>query len=82
MFKIGRVINYYEKVQMAIIELDGILALGDNITFIRNGDELFDLKIDLIQVGHTQIEVAQKGQVIALKVPNKITNGTYIYKKN
>lgn len=82
MFKVGKVVNYYEKVSMAIVELDGLIALGDNIVFVRNGDELFDMKLTKIQKGHTQIESATKGDIVGIPCEKKLAYGTYVYKKS
>ena len=37
MFKIGKVINYYEKIGITIIALTGNLTLGDKIKVFKDG---------------------------------------------
>ena len=34
MFKVGRVSHYYDKIGVAIVELDGTLSVGDKIKFV------------------------------------------------
>ena len=37
MFKIGKVINYYEKIGITIVKLSAPLSVGDKIKFYKDG---------------------------------------------
>ena len=37
MFKIGKVSHFYDKIGVAIVELDGNLATGDSVRFMKDG---------------------------------------------
>lgn len=79
-YKIGRVTHYYDKIGVAIVELDGGLSVGDKIRFVRGGEDLFEQPVDSIQVEHEQKESAQKGEIIGLKVKTNLKEGAEVFK--
>jgi len=79
-FKIGKVTHYYEKIGVAIVELDAALAVGDKVKFVRGGEDLFEQTVDSIQIEHEQKESAGKGDVVGLKVEKEIKEGADVYK--
>lgn len=80
MFKIGRVTHYYDKLSVAIIDLDGTLSVGDNIKFVRGGEDLFEQKVESIQIEHEKKDTAKKGDVVGLKTNEAVKEGTEVYK--
>lgn len=80
MFKIGIVTHYYDKIGVAIVELDGLLAVRDKVRFTKNGEYLFDQEITEIQVGHKKLESANKGTLIGIKTREAVPEGTEIFK--
>ncbi|KKQ37650.1 MAG: hypothetical protein US53_C0013G0009 [Candidatus Woesebacteria bacterium GW2011_GWA1_37_7] len=78
--KIGNVTHYYDKIQVAIIELDSDLGIGDKIKFVRGGEDLFEQDVSSIQVEHQQIDKAGKGDVIGLKVEKELKDGAEVFK--
>ena len=79
-FKIGKVTHYYDKISVAVVELDSDLAVGDLIKFVRGGEEIFQQKVESIQVEHKKLTSASKGDVIGLKVDKGLKEGADIYK--
>jgi putative protease len=79
-FRIGKVTHYYDKIGVAIIELDGNLATGDTIKFERGGEEMFDQKVASIQIEHEKLDSASKGDVVGLKVDAEVKEGAEVYK--
>ena len=79
-FKIGEVIHYYDKIGVVIVELDGALSTGDKIKFVRGGENLFEQKVDSIQIEHEKKESADKGSVVGLKVEKEVKEGAEVYK--
>lgn len=79
MKEIGKVIHFYDKISVAIIELSGPLKAGDRIKVVR-GEEEFDQAIESMQVEHEQVESAKKGDSIGLKVDQKVHEGAVVYK--
>ena len=80
MFKVGKVTHYYDKLNVAIIELDGTLSVGDNIKFARGGEDLFEQKVESIQIEHEKKDTAGKGDVVGLKTQEVLKEGTEVYK--
>lgn len=80
MFKVGKVSHYYDKLSVAIIELDAPLSVGDEIKFVRSGEDLFKQKVDSIQVEHEKKDTAAKGDVIGLKTNEAVKTGTEVFK--
>jgi putative protease len=79
-FKVGKVTHYYDKIKVAIVELDAKLAVGDTVKFVRGGEDLFEQKVDSIQIEHEQKDSAGKGEVIGMKVDQEVKEGAEVFK--
>ncbi|MBL7036561.1 hypothetical protein ISR94_01760 [Candidatus Microgenomates bacterium] len=79
-FKIGKVSHYYDKISVAIVELTSGLAVGDKVKFERGGEDMFEQKIDSIQIEHKKVDSASSGDVVGLKVNETLKEGTEVYK--
>jgi len=79
-FKIGKVTHYYDKIGVAVVELDASLSTGDKIKFVRGGEDIFEQEIKSMQVEHKEIETAKKGDVIGLKTEQEAKEGAEVYK--
>ena len=79
-FKIGKVTHYYDKIGVAVIELDASLSSGDKIKFTRGGEDIFEQEIESMQVEHKNISSAKKGDVIGLKTDKQVKEGAQVYK--
>lgn len=79
-FRVGIVINYFEKSEIAGVQLISDLSVGDTISFIKDRDDLFRQKVETMQVGHKKVDFAKGGDVVALKTDEKVQIGTEIYK--
>jgi putative protease len=80
LFKIGKVSHYYDKIGVAIVELDATLSVGDKIKFVRGGEDMFEETVESIQIEHEKVESATKGQVIGLKTEKMVKPGAEVYK--
>ena len=79
-FKIGKVTHYYDKIGVAIIELDAPLSVGDKIKFVRGGEDLFEQEITSIQIEHEKKDSAKKGDVVGLKTDGEVKEDAEVYK--
>jgi len=79
-FKVGKVTHYYDKIGVAVIELNAPLAVGDKIKFTRGGEELFEQEISSIQIEHEKKDSAKKGDVIGLKTDGEVKEDAEVYK--
>jgi len=78
--KIGKVTHYYDKIGVAIIELDANLANGDKIKFVRGGEDLFEQEVKSMQIEHDKVDSAKKGDVVGLKADKEIKDGAEVFK--
>ncbi len=78
--KVGRVTHYYDKLGVAVVELDADLAVGDTIKFVRGGEDLFEQKVDSIQIEHEKRESAKKGEAVGLRTEKVVKDGAEVYK--
>lgn len=78
--KVGKVTHYYDKIGVAIVELDSPLANGEKVKFSRGGEDIFEQSIESMQIEHKKVEAADKGDVIGLKVNEPVREGAEVYK--
>jgi putative protease len=78
MKKIGKVTHYYGNIGVAIVELSGKLSKGDKVKFEGGKNELEQV-VESMQSEHKDIDSAKKGDVIGIKVDQKISEGTEVY---
>lgn len=78
--KVGKVTHYYDKIGVAIVELTGVLSVGDKVKFVRGGEDLFEQEVDSIQIEHEKVDSAKKGDVVGLKAKELIKEGAEVYK--
>ncbi|MBU4351036.1 hypothetical protein KKD19_06255 [Patescibacteria group bacterium] len=76
---IGKVSHYFDRVSVAIVELSGVLNIGDTIR-IAGGEVNFTQEIDSMEVNHQKIKSAKKGDSIGIKVAEKAKEGYLVYK--
>ncbi|OGM12167.1 hypothetical protein A2W13_00745 [Candidatus Woesebacteria bacterium RBG_16_36_11] len=79
-YKIGSVTHYYDKIKVAVVELEGDVAVGDKIKFSRGGEDMFEQEIESMQVEHEKIEKAGKGDTIGLQVNEEVKEGAEVFK--
>lgn len=83
MFKIGKVINFYEKIGITIVSLSGNLAVGDTIKIFKDGEEILSQSVDKIILDRQNIPFAKAGDVVGLllDVSKKIQKGSEVYRQ-
>ncbi|OHB17967.1 MAG: hypothetical protein A2913_01485 [Parcubacteria group bacterium RIFCSPLOWO2_01_FULL_40_65] len=77
---IGKISHYYDKIGVGIIELNGALKSGDTIR-VKGKDTDFEQVIDSMQIEHEQVEKVKKGDVIGIKMSQKVKEGDEVYLK-
>jgi putative protease len=68
---VGKVTHYYDKINVAVLELDRALKVGDTIKIVK-GDTEFTQTIDSMQIDRKEVKSAKKGDSIGLKVDQVI----------
>ena len=74
---IGKVVHYYDKIGVAIVDLAKPLKVGDTVLFQR-GDLEFSQSIDSMEVEHAAVKKAKKGDVVGMKVDQPVKEGTLV----
>lgn len=80
MFKVGKVTHYYDKIGVAVVELLADLSVGDRIKFSRGGEDLFEQVVESMQVEHSKIQSAKRGDIVGLKTDQPVKEGAEIFK--
>lgn len=76
----GKVAHYFDKINVAVIELSSPLVVGDKIRIVGGEETDFEQPIESMQVEHEQIDKAKKGEIIGLRVKEKVRAGYKVYK--
>jgi len=77
--RVGRVTHYFKKISVAVVELEGELRIGDEIS-IEGATTNFRQKVTSMEIEHKKVDVAEAGQSIGLKVEGRVREGDIVYK--
>lgn len=77
MKKIGKVTHFYGNIGVAIVELSGKLSVGDHVKF-SHGEHEFEQTIESMQMEHKDIDSAKKGDIVGVKVDEKVSEGVEV----
>src|SRR4030042_302761 len=78
--EIGRITHFFSKINVAVIELKAPLNVGDTIV-VKGPNTDFEQVVDSMQIEHANVQRAEKGQSIGLKVKDKEREKDTVYKK-
>lgn len=76
---IGEITHYFGKIDVAVVKLDDVLRIGDTIKIVGDGIE-FTQTVESIQIEHQPVQEAKAGEMIGLKVTQKVKEGYKVYK--
>ncbi|MFH1458145.1 MAG: translation elongation factor-like protein [Candidatus Omnitrophota bacterium] len=77
--EIGKITHYYSHLSVGIIELSDTLQAGESI-HIKGHSSDFTQGVDSIQIEHASVSQAKPGDVIGIKVVNKVHPHDKVYK--
>ena len=78
--KVGKVVNFLDKIDVAILEIeDGSVKVGDTILIGEEGEGVEQV-VESMQVEHQQVDEVKKGESCGLKVSEKVHKGRNVYK--
>lgn len=78
---IGKITHYYTSIGVGIIELTDSLKVGDTIQ-IKGKNTDFEETVGSIQIEHQPVESAKKGEVVGIKVSQKVKEGDEVFLKS
>lgn len=76
--QVGKVTHYYDKIGVAIVNLSSLLSIGDLIKVVGKGGD-FTQKVSSMQIEHENVEKARKGDVVGIKVEQKVKENDLVY---
>ena len=77
---IGKVTHYFDKIKVAIIELEGPLNGGDKIRIIGGESTDFDQTVESMEIEHEKIKKGKKGDSVGVETKEKVREGYKVYK--
>jgi hypothetical protein len=78
--EIGSVIHYFSKINVAIVQLSLPLSVGDHI-LIKGPTTDFEQTADSIQLNRKNIQRAEGGQTVAIRVSQTARLKDAVFKK-
>ena len=78
--EIGTITHFFSKINVAVVELKAPLAVGDMIA-IKGPITDFEQTVDSMQIEHNNVQRAEAGQSIGLKVADRVREKDVVYKK-
>ncbi len=76
--EVGKITHYYSNIGVAIVDITNTVSVGDKI-HIQGATSDFEQEIGSMQVEHEAVQVAEAGQVIGLKVDEKVRDGDKVF---
>ena len=76
--EIGKVMHYYDHIQVAVLLLSGVVKLGDEIHIQGHATD-FSQRIASIEVDHENILWAKPGDNVAIKVDQPVHVHDLVY---
>jgi putative protease len=78
--EIGRITHFFSKISVAVVELKAPLKVGDTI-LVKGPNTDYEQVVDSMQIEHNNVQRAEKGQSIGLKVAQRVRETDVVYKK-
>jgi len=78
--EVGRVTHFFTKISVAVIELTAPLAVGDTIA-VKGPTTDLEQAVESMQIEHKDVQRAEAGQSIGLKVAERVRERDIVYKK-
>ncbi len=79
LIEVGRVSHYFTRIDVAVVELKAPLAVGDRI-LIKGSTTDLEQVVESMQIEHKDVQRAEAGQSIGLKVNDRVRENDTVYK--
>lgn len=76
--RIGEVIHFYGKIEVAVLRLSNNLKIGDMIHFLGSHTD-FQQEVTSMQIEHEPVAEGKTGEEIAIKVIERARKGDAIF---
>ena len=78
--EVGHITHFFSKISVAVIELTAPLSVGDTIV-VKGPTTDLEQVVDSMQIEHKNVQRAEAGQSIGLKVAQRVRERDMVYKK-
>jgi translation elongation factor EF-1alpha len=78
--EVGHITHFFSKINVAVLELTAPLTVGDRI-LIKGPATDFEQVVDSMQIEHENIQKAETGQAVGLKLAEHARERDLVYKK-
>ncbi len=79
MEKVGEVTHYFTKISVAVVDVSGKMKVGDKIA-IKGMTTNFEQTVDSMQIEGKNIDEANPGDDIGMKVKDRVRKGDVVYR--
>ncbi|RLD93340.1 MAG: translation elongation factor-like protein [Aquificota bacterium] len=77
--EVGRVNKFFGKVSVAAVEVtQGTIKVGDQLHF-KGATTDFTIQVDSMQIDRVPVEEAKPGDLVGIKVPERVRPGDRVY---
>jgi len=77
-FRVGEVTHYYNRIGVAVLNLERELKLGHKVVFLGRITD-FSQEVRSMELEHQRILVAGPGMEVALKVAERVRKGDELF---
>lgn len=76
--QIGKVMDFFARPVVAGIELTGVMKVGDKL-HIKGHTTDIEMVVSSMQIDNKIIELAEKGDSVGIKVPDRVRPGDAVF---
>lgn len=77
--QVAEITHYFNKIGVAVLVLDGELAIGDTIHILGRVTD-FTQRVSSMEIEHMQVGSVKPGDDVALKVADYVREGDSVFK--
>ena len=76
---IGKVVHYYPRISVAVIEVLDVIKIGDEISIEGRTTNLRQ-KVESMEIEHKPVQEAHPGELVGLKVNGRVRRNDFVFK--
>jgi putative protease len=77
--RVGEVTHFFNKISVAVLDLSKGLSVGDTVHFLGSNTD-FKQTVDSMQIEHEDIDRADAGDDVAVKVTRRVRPGDSVFR--
>ena len=77
--EVGVVSHFFSKINVAVVDLSEKLSVGDRV-LIRGMTTNIEQSVDSMQIDRENIQIAEAGKSVGLKVDDRVREGDTVYR--